>query len=265
MNSWKRVAETVAIVGSVALCVIVAGPGGALENLLLPLFGGAENPAERLQELAFGIPLAILLVPGLALWAWSPHLRPAGAALTVVATLTVTIDLAVEGRLTPLAWLLLSALWLQGLYQVVTLPRLGPVRHRPPALLLAVLAGAAPWIAHVVGLMLAEMRGDSGRGEHVIVITFALAIVLLLASPLVRPSAFGPAGTAAAVGAIIYALASLRWPVPAAALARVAALLAIATAVAYIDTVRQLSTRGSQLAGGPESEPDNGAPGDQPR
>lgn len=263
MTSWQRVAETAAIVGSVALCVIVAGPGGALENLLLPIFGGAEDPAERLQGLAFGIPLAVLLVPGLALWAWAPNLRPAGAALTVVATLTVTIDLAAEGRLTLLAWVLLSALWLLALYQVITIPELGPTPRRPPALLLAVLAAVAPWILQAGRLLLAEMRGHDEPGDHLVVIVFALVIVLLLALPLLRPSAFAPAGHAAAIGAIIYALAALRWPTPAAALPQVAALLAVATAVAYIDTVRQSSPE-SQRPGAPDDEAGNGATGDQP-
>lgn len=261
MTSWQRVAETAAIVGSVALCVIVAGPGGALENLLLPLFGSVTDPAVRLRELAFGIPLAILLVPGLGLWAWSPRLRPSGAALTVVATLAVTIDLAVEDRLTSLAWVLLSALWLLALYQVVSLPPFAPARRRSPALLLAVLAGVAPWTVQAARLLLA----DAGAGDQVVVITFTLVIVLLLALPLVLAPAFAQTGYAAAAGAIIYALASLRWPGPDVALPQVAALLAVATAVAYIDTVRQMSVRAArQRAGAGGNQNDNGTTGDQP-
>ena len=260
MNSWQRVAETVAIVGSVALCVIVAGPGGALENLLLPIFGSGEDPAERLQELAFGIPLAILLVPGLALWAWSPRLRPGGTALTVVATLTVTIDLALVSRLTPLAWALLSALWLLALYQVLTLPSLGPVSRRPPALLLAVGAGVAPWLVQAGRLLREVPAGDDGL-DGLVVIVFTLVVALLLALPLVRPAAFAPAGHAAATGAITYALASLRWPGEVTAMPLVPALLAVATAVAYIDTVRLLAAPGAQHAGA-EGHGDNG---DRPR
>lgn len=265
MTSWQRVAETAAIVGSVALCVIVAGPGGALENLLLPLFGSGTDPAVRLRDLAFGVPLAILLVPGLGLWAWSPRLRPSGAALTVVATLAVTIDLAVEDRLTPLAWVLLSALWLLALYQVVSLPRFAPAPRRSPALLLAVLAGVAPWTVQAARLLLADAGANGAPGDQVVVITFTLVIVLLLAMPLVLAPAFAQAGYAAAAGAIIYALASLRWPEPAAALPQVVALLAVATSVAYIDTVRQMSMRAfRRRAGAGEHEIDNGTTGDQP-
>ena len=240
--SWQRVAETTAVVASVALSVLVAGPGGALENLLRPLIGSGGTPAQRLAELAFGIPQALLLVPGLALWAWSPRLRPAGSALTVVATLGITIDLAVEDGLTPLATTLLSALLLLALYQTLTVPSLGPVPRRGPALLLAVLAGVTPWALQSGLLLVAELRGvPASAGDYVVVLVYTSLTATLLLLPLLRLDAFALAGQAAAVGAIVYALASLRWSGPDTALHRIAAVLAVATAVAYIDTIRQLA------------------------
>lgn len=252
MTRWQRAAETAAIIASVALCVIVAGPGGALENLLVPLFGAGGDQAQRLTELAFGIPLAILLVPGLGLWAWGLRLRPAGAALTVLATLTVSVDLAVRGRLTPLAWALLSALWLLAAYQASTIPPLGRARPRPPALPLAAAASALPWVAHAGRLLLAQIRaGDLLNGDRVVVILLALVTCVLLALPVFRLHSFAPAGTAAAIGAMIYALMSLRWSDPIVALPGMVAVFAIAAAIAYVDTIwRVASPRGRGAAGG---------------
>lgn len=262
--SWHRAAETLAVVGAVALCVVVAGPGGALEHLFVPLFGDIDDPMERLTELAFGIPLAILLVPGLGLWAWGPRLRPAGTALTVLGTLAVTVDLAVAGRLTMLAWMLLATLWLLAIYQVLTFRLLDATARRPPALLLAGAASALPWFVQAGRLLAAQMRvGDVLQADYIIVMVLALAIGVLLALPLVRLVSFAPAGVAAAIGAVVYALMSLLWVGPGIALPRAPAVLAVAAAIAYVDTVRHMASRSRKL-GDAGRETDAGASSDQP-
>lgn len=264
VTSWQRAAETIAVVGAVALCVVVAGPGGGLEHLFVPLFGNIDDPMARLTELAFGIPLAVLLVPGLGLWAWGPRLRPAGTALTVLATLAVTVDLAVAGRLTALAWVLLAFLWMLAIYQLLTLQLLDAVARRPPALLLAGAASALPWFVQAGRLLLAQMRaGDVLQADYVIVIVLAVAIGVLLALPLVRLVSFAPAGVAAAVGAVVYALMSLLWSGPGIALPRAPAVLAVAAAIAYVDTVRHMASA-SQGPDDADREPDSGAASDQP-
>ena len=241
--SWRRAAEATAVIGAVALAVVVAGPGGGLEHLFVPLFGSATDSVERLTELAFGIPLAILLVPGLGLWAWGARLRPAGTALTVLATLAVTVDLAVAGRLTMLAWLLLAALWLLAIYQLATFRLLEVPGRRPRALLLAGAASAVPWFAQAARLLLAQMRaGDVLQADYVIALVLALVIGVLLALPLVRLVSFAPAGVAAAVGAGVYALLSLLSQDSAIALPRALAVLAVAAAVAYVDMVRHMTS-----------------------
>jgi hypothetical protein len=263
VTSWRRAAEATAIVGAIALAVVVAGPGGGLEHLFVPLFGSIADPMERLTELAFGIPLAILLVPGLGLWAWGPRLRPAGTALTVLATLAVTVDLAVAGRLTVLAWLLLAALWLLAIYQLATFRMFDAPGRRPPALLLAGAASALPWFAQAVRLVLAQTRaGDVLQADYILVLVLSLAIGVLLALPLVRLVSFAPAGVAAAVGAAIYALMSLLSVGPGIALPQALAVLAVAASIAYVDTVRHM-TSPSRGRGHGHREADTGASSDQ--
>ena len=246
--SLQRAAETVAVIGSVALCVIVAGPGGALEHLFVPLFGSINDPTQRLGELAFGIPLAVLLAPGLGLWAWGPRLRPSGTALTAVGTVAVTIDLAVARSITAPIWVLLVALWLLMIYQLLTFRLLDTVVQRPLALLLAGAASGLPWFAQAGRLLIAQLRaGGVLQADFVVVIVLALALGLLLVFPLVRLNSFAAAGMAAAVGAVIYALISLLWDEPGIAMPRAPAVLAVAAAIAYVDTVRHLMSgpRGS--------------------
>lgn len=262
--SWHRAAETLAVIGAVALCVVVAGPGGALEHLFVPLFGSIDDPMERLTELAFGIPLAVLLVPGLGLWAWGPRLRPAGTALTVLATLAVTVDLAVAGRLTMLAWMLLATLWILAIYQVLTVRLLDAGARRPLVLVLAGAASALPWFVQAARMLVEQTRaGEVLQADYIIVMVMALAIGVLLALPLVRLVSFAPAGVAAAVAAVVYALMSLVWTGPGIALPRASAVLAVAAAIAYVDTVRNMASRSprSHDAG---RETDAGTPSDQP-
>jgi hypothetical protein len=260
--SLQRAAETVAVVGSVALCVLVAGPGGALEHLFLPLFGSISDPMQRLGELAFGIPLAVLLVPGLGLWAWGPRLRPSGTALTAVGTLAVTVDLAVARSVTAPIWVLLVALWLLMIYQLLTFRLLDAVVGRPLALLLAGIASALPWFGQAVRLLLAQLRaGGVLQADFVVVIVLALALGVLLVLPLVRLDSFAPAGIAAAVGAVTYALISLLWDEPGIALPRAPAVLAVAAAIAYVDTVRHLMS-GARGRGRVQHESERGPTND---
>jgi hypothetical protein len=263
VTSWRRAAEAIAVIGAVTLAVVIAGPGGGLEHLFVPLFGSIDDPVERLTGLAFGIPLAVLLVPGLGLWAWGPWSRPAGTTLTVLGTLAVTVDLAVAGRLSVLAWLLLAALWLLAIYQLLTSRLFDVPARRPPALLLAGAGSALPWFAQAVRLVLAQMRaGDVLQADYIIVLVLALALGVLLVLPLVHFDSFARAGVAAAVGAGIYALMSLLSDGPDIALPRVLAVLAIAAAIAYVDTVRHLTptTRGP---GDGSRDADAGAASDQ--
>ena len=260
---WRRAAEAMAVIGAVTLAVVIAGPGGGLEHVFVPLFGSVDDPVDRLTELAFGIPLAILLVPGLCLWAWGSSSRPAGTTLTVLGTLAVTVDLAVAGRLSVLAWLLLAALWLLAIYQLLASRLFDVPARRPPALLLAGVASAVPWFAQAVRLVLAQLRaGDVLQADYIIVLVLALALGVLLVLPLVHFDSFARAGVAAAVGAGIYALMSLLSDGPGVALPRVLAVLAIAAAIAYVDTVRHLtpSTRGR---GDGSRDADAGAASDQ--
>jgi hypothetical protein len=254
--SLQRAAETVAVVGSVALCVVVAGPGGALEHLFLPLFGSINDPMQRLAELAFGIPLAVLLVPGLGLWAWGPRLRPSGTALTAVGTVAVTIDLAVARSITAPIWVLLVALWLLMIYQLLTFRLLDTVVVRPLALLLAGAASAVPWFGQAGRLLVAQLRaGGVLQADFVVVMVLALAIGVLLVLPLVRLDSFATAGMVVAVGAVIYALISLLWDEPGIAMPQAPAILAVAAAIAYVDTVRHLmSGARASRAVQPESE-----------
>jgi hypothetical protein len=250
----QRAAETVAVVGSVTLCVVVAGPGGALEHLFLPLFASINNPAQRLAELAFGIPLAVLLAPGLGLWAWGPKLRPSGTALTAMGTLAVTIDMAVARTLTIPVWLLLVALWILVIYQVVTFRFLDTTVRRPLALLLAGAASAVPWFGQAGRLVVAQLRaGGVLQPDYVVVIVLALAVGVLLALPLVRLDSFASAGMAAAVSTVIYALISLLWDDPGIAMPRALGILAVAASIAYVDTVRHMMSR-SRSAGDAQQE-----------
>jgi hypothetical protein len=204
---------------------------------------------QRLAELAFGIPLAVLLVPGLGLWAWGPRLRPSGTALTAVGTLAVTVDLAVARSITAPIWLLLVALWLLMIYQLLTFQLLDTVVGRPLALLLAGAASALPWFGQAVRLVVAQLRaGGVLQADFVVAIVLALAIGVLLVLPLVRLESFATAGMAAAVGAVIYALISVLWDEPGIAMPRGPAVLAVAAAIAYVDTVRHLMSgpRGSR-------------------
>jgi hypothetical protein len=239
--SLQRAAETVAVVGSVTLCVVVAGPGGALEHLFLPLFGSIDDPVQRLSDLAFGIPLAVLLVPGLGMWAWGPRLRPSGTALTALGTLAATVDLAVADSMSAPMWVLLVALWLLVIYQILTFRLIDTVVRRPLALVIAAAASALPWFGQAGRLLVAQLRaGGLLQPDFVVVIVLTLAIGLLLVLPLVRLNSFASAGMAAAVGAVIYALISLIWDEPGIALPRALAIVAVAAAIAYVDTVRHL-------------------------
>jgi hypothetical protein len=253
------------VIGAVALAVVVAGPGGGLEHLFVPLFGSVDGPVERLTELAFGILLLVLLVPGLGSWAWGPALRPSGTALTVLATLAVTVDLAVAGWLSLLAWLLLAALWLLAIYQLLTFRLFDTPARRPPALLLAGAASALPWFAQVVRLALAQLRaGDVLQADFIIVLVLALALGVLLLLPLVHLDSFAAAGVTAAVGAGIYALLSLLSAGPGVALPRSSAVLAIAAAIAYVDTVRHLTPPRRWRGTGGQHQVDTGAANGQP-
>lgn len=241
MSSLQRAAETSAIIAAVALAVVVAGPGGALESLLLPIIGTIGDPTARLTELAFGITLS-LLIPGLGLWAWGSVSRPAGTALALLASLVITVDLALQGRLTAMAWILLSALWLHVLYQVVTGRAPEGQARRPAALVLSIVAAVAPWAIQVVRIVDAQVREDLTLADgHVVVLTTTVLLIVLLVAPALRPRGLALAGVAGAVGCMTYALMSLRWPSPVVALPRILAIVAIATAVAYIDTVRQVA------------------------
>jgi hypothetical protein len=222
--------------------VIVAGPGSAIERLFIPLFGSADDPTQRLTALAFGIPLGVLLVPGLAVWAWGPRLRPSGTALTSLATLAVSFDLAFEGGLTAFGWALLAALWLLVTYQLLTFRAVDTIVRRPVVLTLAVLACVAPWIVQSVRVMM-DISGGSLDGDHIFVVVLAVVLSLLLVLPLLRLESFAVAGVVAAVGAIIYSLMSLLWETSAAALPRIVAVPAVAAAVAYIDTIRHLAAK----------------------
>lgn len=242
MDSWHRIAEIAAVSGAVALCVIVAGPGGGIEHLVWPLVQPSVDPAQRLQELASGIMLTLLLVPGLALWAWGPALRPAGTALTLTSTAAAMIGLAVQGRMTPLVGVMIAALWLVTIYQVVTVRLPARTTASRLALGLSVGACATPWVVQAGRIVVDTLRAnDVTDGDETLVLLLTITITVLLVLPLIRVRAFAPAGFAAAVGAALYAVASLRWPSPVAALPRPLAVLAIATVIAYLDTVRQVA------------------------
>lgn len=244
MGSWRRGAEAVAIVAAVALCVVVAGPGGAIEHLIRPVVTNDIDSVRRLGDLAVGIPMALLLVPGLAMWAWGPALRPSGTALTLVATAAVTIDVTVRGDLTLPAAALLVALWFVVSYQVATVRVPMARARRRLALWLSVPACVAPWVVQAGRVTIDQLGAEgadgaaSGDAIHVLVLSVALAVLLL--SPVVTVRAFAWAAFAAATGGICYAAASLAWASPLVALPRPLAVLAIATLVAYADTVRQL-------------------------
>lgn len=242
MTSWHRAAETAAITGSVALCVIIAGPGSALERLFVPLFGSVDDPTQRLTDLAFGIPFGVLLVPGLALWAWGARLRPSGAALTSLATLAVSFDLAFEGGLTAFGWVLLVALWLLVTYQLLTFRTVDTVVRRPAALTLAVAACIAPWIVQGVRVMM-QIAVGSLDGDRIFVVVLAAVLSMLLMLPLLRLESFAVAGLVAAVGAVVYSLMSLLWETSAVALPRIVAVPAVAASIAYVDTIRHLAVR----------------------
>ena len=66
---------------------------------------------------------------------------------------------------------------------------------------------------------------------------------------LVKRAAF-----AAATGAVIYAVASLNWASQPVSLPRPLAALAIATLVAYVDTVRQLAASAASPHGDIDSD-----------
>ena len=73
-----------------------------------------------------------------------------------------------------------------------------------------------------------------------------------------RLDSFATAGMVVAVGAVIYALISLLWDEPGIAMPRAPAVLAVAAAIAYVDTVRHLMSgaRGSSAVR-PKSERGN--------
>jgi hypothetical protein len=239
--------------------VIIAGPGSALERLFVPLFGSVDDPTQRLSDLAFGIPLGVLLVPGLGLWAWGARLRPSGVALSSLATLAVSFDLAFEGGLTMFGWALLTALWLLVTYQLLTFRTVDTVVRRPPVLMLAVLACVAPWIVQA-GRLLAQSRTGALDGDHIFVVVLTVVLSLLLVLPLVRLESFAAAGVVAAVGAVIFALMSLLWETSAVALPRFVAVPAVAAAIAYVDTIRHMKLR-SRRSGDREPTAGDGSPG----
>jgi hypothetical protein len=154
------------------------------------------------------------------------------------------------------------ALWLLMIYQLLTFRLLDAVVGRPLALLLAGIASALPWFGQAVRLLLAQLRaGGVLQADFVVVMVLALAIGVLLVLPLVRLDSFAPAGMAAAVGAVIYALISLLWDEPGIAMPRAPAVLAVAAAIAYVDTVRHLMS-GSRGRGAAPQESERGPTND---
>jgi hypothetical protein len=182
----------------------------------------------------------------------------------VLGTVAVSIDLAVASALTIPAWMMLVALWVHAIYQLLTFRPLDVVGRRPVALLLAGAASALPWFGQAGRLLVAQMRaGAVLQADYVVVIVLAVLIGVLFGLPVVRLDSFASAGVSAAVGAVIYALMSLLWQGTSIALPRVLCVLAVAAAIAYVDTVRTLRSR-SHGSDDAVHESDHGAAEDQP-
>lgn len=251
--------QAVAIGAAVALSVLVAGPVGGLEHLLRPLVGG---DVDELAELAIGIIAVVLLVPGLLLWAWRPHLRPAGTAMTASSTLALTVEAVVEDPLltSPTWWL--APLWLLVIYQFAIVRRPLERPQRPITLIATAVAAAGPWAVMAARTVALGQRGDVALATlSPGLLLWALLTVLLLL-PVLRLRTYSPAGVMAAAGGVLYALHSLRTIGADLSLPVPLALIAVAAAVTYVGVlqwlrrsthVRLYDATGASAATGPGS------------